>query len=306
MDAAKKHADIKQAVLDMVTYFAVFNVPVSMERLVNYLPVRANHLAVAGAVRELILETKIQRIGDRYGLRGMRYVRVDSRELAREALLKRARRIGRFMALLPFVRAVVVVNSVAIGNVHDDSDIDLLIVTTPGRIFVAKGLLWKLSRWLRVLETEERKAGKISLGMFMTTRGVPLERDIMLINDPHLIYWLLTATPVYGAKIWAEILQTSPYVRARTPHMLWPRGGKSIDKSGWRFLDSWDDRGYRIHLKHTSQQPKNQQPAAFVRIRPDIINLHALDASERIADSYERLKNKPPYRTHRGRARRSS
>lgn len=301
MDAAKKHTDVKLAVLDMATYFAVFNLPVSMERLVNYLPVRANHLAVAEAVRELILEKKLQRIGDAYGLRGMRYVRVDSRGLAREALLKRARRIGRLIGLLPFVQAVVVVNSVALGNVHDESDIDFLIVTTPGRIFVAKGILWKLSQWLRLLETEERKAGQISLGMFMTTRGVPVERDIMLMNDPHLIYWLLTAEPVYGRKIWSEILQASPYVRTRTPNMVWPRGGKTIDRIGFRWLDSWDDRGYRIHLKHTSQQAHNQQPTSFVRIRPDIINLHAKSKTPGIAESYERLIKHPPYRTYQKR-----
>lgn len=305
MDAAKKHSDVKEAVLDMVTYFAVFNMPVSMEHLVNYLPVRANHLAVGAVVRELIIEKKLQRIGDTYGLRGMRYVRVDSRALEREALLKRARKIGRTIGLLPFVRAVVVVNSVALGNVHEESDIDFLIVTTPGRVFVAKGLLWRISTWLRLIETEQHKAGQISLGMFMTTRGVPLERDIMKENEPHLIYWLLTAVPVYGRKIWSEILQASPYVKQRTPNMIWPRGGKSIDKSGWRHLDPWDDRGYRLHLKHTSQQPKNQQPAAFVRIRPDIINLHALDASERIAEQYQRLREKPPYQIYQKRPPRS-
>lgn len=304
MDAAKKHADVKEAVLDMVTYFGVFNLPVSMERLVIYLPVRANHLAVSAVVRELILEKKLQRINDGYGLRGMRYVRVDSRQLEREALLKRARRFGRMIGLLPFVRAVVVVNSVALGNVHDKSDIDFLIVTTPGRIFVAKGLLWRISTWFKLIETEQHKAGQISLGMFLTTRGVPLERDIMKENEPHLIYWLLTAVPVYGRKIWSEILQASPYVKQRSPNMIWPRGGKSIDKSGWRYLDPWDDRGYRMHLKHTSQQPKNQQSSAFVRIRPDIINLHALDASERIAEQYQRLRAQPPYRIYQKRSAR--
>jgi predicted nucleotidyltransferase len=146
---------------------------------------------------------------------------------------------------LPFVKAVCVVNSVAIGNVHEDSDIDLLIVTTPGRVFVAKGFLWKALKILKLLETEDKKAGQFSLGMVLTTRGVIFERDIMRENIPHLIYWLMTAVPVYGQRRWQEVLQASPYVRQHAPNYLWPKGGRSIDRAGTKWLDSLDDRGYK-------------------------------------------------------------
>ncbi|MEI7818651.1 MAG: nucleotidyltransferase domain-containing protein [bacterium] len=292
MDVIAKTNQIRQAVIELVTYFAVFDLLVPMDRIVNFLPVKANHLAVQAAVRELVLQGVFKRIGDSYGLKSVRYYRADSMSYHRQTLMKRAERLSRIFRILPFVKSVVVINSVALGNVRDESDIDLLIVTAPGRIFITRGLLWYFLRFTKLLQTETDTAGKFSLSLFLTTRGVPMERDIMMTIEPHLMYWILSAVPVYGAKSWAETIQASQYIRERSPNVIWPRGGKSIDRSGWRWLDSWDDRGYRLHLKHTSQQPRNQTEKAFVRIRPDIINLHPLDQSKKIADTYTALLNK--------------
>ncbi len=290
MNAEVKQLSVEAAVLDVITYFAIFEVLVELPRINALLPVKASHLAVQAAVRELIRQRKVQRLGDGYGLTQLTYAGAEKRAAHREELLRRARKAGKLIGLLPFVKAVVVVNSVAIGNVHANSDVDLLIVTTPGRVFVAKGLLWQLMKLTRQLETEERKAGRFSLGMFLTTRGIIFERDTMKQNEPHLMYWLMTAVPVYGDRRWYEILQGSAYVRSHAPNYLWPRGGRSIDRSGWKQLDALDDRGYKIHLKHTSQQEKNHTPEAFVRVRPDIINLHAQDASRGIAERWHKLR----------------
>lgn len=290
MDAQAKQAAIREAVLDTTAYFAVFGLTVSLDRLTRLLSVRANHLAVVATVRELMRERVLQRVGDEYGLAGQQYRGGEKRRQRREELLQRGRRVGRLIGWLPFVKAVVVVNSVALGNVHEKSDVDLLIVTTPGRIFTAKGVIWRSLARTGWLASEQRKAGRITLKMFLTIRGVPVERDIMRVIEPHLRYWLLTAEPVYGAKRWAEVLQASPYVRTAAPNMLWPRGGRTIDRWSWRWLDSWDDRSYRRHLKAVSQEERHRRPEAFVRVRPDIVNLHEHDKSGEIAEEWRRVR----------------
>lgn len=292
MNALEKENTIREAILDMVAYFAVFGLTVSFDRLNAFLSVKASHLAVQAMLRDMLASGELVQIDDEYGLAGVRYTDLQKQKTQREYLLRRARKLGRVIGKLPFVKAVCVVNSVAIGNAHADSDIDLLVVTTPGRVFVAKGFLWKTLGWLKLLETSERTAGRFSLGMFLTTRGVTVKRDIMHENQPHLIYWLMTAVPVYGRRQWLEILQASPYVRVQAPNYLWPRGGRAIDRAGMKWLDSLDDRGYKIHLRHTSQQKKNLKPAAFIRVRPDIINLHALDRSRAIAEAWRQQRGK--------------
>lgn len=291
MQVDLKEAAIREAILDMVAYFAVFHMSVTEERLVNLLSVRTSHLAVRASIRQLMTEKRLKKLEDgSYAWPGRRYDNLKAKSLKRAQLLKKARSYGRWMGHLSFIKAVVVVNSVAVGNVTPESDIDLLVVTTPGRVFVAKGILWRALKILGQLETAEVSAGQFSLGMFLTTRGVKVERDLMKVNDPHLVYWLMTGEPVYGARRWYELLQGSSYIRDRMPNYIWPKGGASIDRAGWGWLDSWDNRGYRIHLKHTSQQKKNLLPAAFVRIRPDIINLHALDKSANIAEQWQKIR----------------
>jgi predicted nucleotidyltransferase len=294
MNALEKESSIRDAILDMVAYFAVFGVPVSFERLNALLSVKASHLAVQSIAQGMVRSGELVKIEDEYGLAGVEYRGIEMKAMRREELMRKARRVGRMIGLLSFIKAVCVINSVAIGNPHEDSDIDLLIVTTPGRVFVAKGLLWKMFHWLRIIETEDRKAGQFSLGMFLTTRGVVFERDIMQQNEPDLVYRLMTVEPVYGARHWYEVLKASPYIKAAVPNYLWPKGARNIDRAGMKWLDKLDDKGYKIHLRHTSQQKKNLRPAAFVRVRPDIINLHALDQTRRIAETWRKLRDKSP------------
>ena len=290
MNAQDKEQSIREAILDMVAYFGIFGLPVTNDRLVSLLSVKASHLAIQSIAQDMVRAGELVMVEDSYGLSGIEYRGLEKMAMRRQELMERARRVGRIIGLLPFIKSVCVINSVAIGNVHEDSDIDLLIITTPGRVFVAKGLLWKLFHWFKIIETEERKAGQFSLGMFLTTRGVVFERDIMQENVPDLVYRLITVEPVYGARRWYEVLRASPYMKAAVPNYIWPTGNRTIDRSGWKLLDRLDDRGYRIHLKHTSTQKKNLQPEAFVRVRPDIINLHALDRTKAIAEQWQKLR----------------
>lgn len=290
MNADLKEATIREAILDLVAYFAIFRVPVSNERLVGLLPVKANHLAIQSVAQDLVDNGDLRMVGEEYGLGAVHYGGVEAMKQRQELLMRKARRVGRLMGVLPFVKAVCIMNSVAIGNVHDDSGVDLVVVTTPGRIFVAKGLFWKLFTWLRLIETPDEKPGTYSLRLFVTTRGVVFEKDIMHENVPDLVFRLMTTAPVYGAQRWYEILRANPYLKAALPNYIWPTGNRTIDRSGWKWLDRLDDRGYRIHLKHTSRQEKHLKPEAFVRVRPDIINLHAVDQSRAIAEQWHKLR----------------
>lgn len=289
MDAAAKTTQVQASVLEIVTYFSLFDVPVSMERLVAYLPVKANHLAVAAAIRDLIVAKRVVRIGDEYGLKGHAYTDRKAQLKLQATLLERARNVGALLGSIPFVKSVVVVNSVALGNVATDCDIDLLVVTTPGRIFIAHRLI---SLLLRLDRARSGDGGHIDLDTLITIRGVALDRDIMRTPEPHLRYWLLTAVPVYGEKRWAEILQGSSYFQDKAPNTLWPRGGRTIDRWSWRWLDTFDDRRYRRFLKRNSQNSETQSERAFIRIRPDIINIHTNDKSTEIAKRWETKRSK--------------
>jgi len=53
---------------------------------------------------------------------------------------KKARRVIRFLQVIPFVRMIAVSGSLAMNNTREDSDIDLLIITKSSRIWTCRAL----------------------------------------------------------------------------------------------------------------------------------------------------------------------
>ena len=283
---------LRAAILDFLSYMAVMQLPVTEEQLLEYIRVRTSHLAVKDELQKLVAKGHVVRIQKEYwGLPGIKYHNMKRQNTIVDRLLVKAQRWSYLMRLIPAVKAIVVVNSVSIGNPNKNSDIDLLVVTTPRRIFLSKGILMYGLKLLKQLETQKDKAGRFSLGMFLTTVGVKWERDIMKTNEPDLLWRYALAKPVYGADVWHGLLRKSGYYQEKLPNYPWPHHPLRIFRGGWRVFDWLDDIGYRRHLKHTSRQPKNHTERAFVRIRPDIINLHALDRTTEIAERYKKIRS---------------
>ena len=286
-----KEKEVSSSVLDLLAYFAVMSIRLDFDTLYSYLPIRTGHLVVKKQLRSLIRQGKVQCIDNLFGLKGYKYTSQKRPQARRAELLKKARRWSRLIRLIPAVKSVVVINSVAYGNVHSGSDIDLFIITTPNRIFLTKGFLMYFLKLIKQLEDQQVSAGRFSLGMFVTTKGVKLEKDMMKVNNPDLAPRMVTGIPVYGADTWYGILKNDPYLQAHLPNYIWPKTSIRIHGSGIKLLDKLDDIGYRRHLSHTASQPKTHHPDAFIRVRPDIINLHHKDATQHIAEKWMSIRS---------------
>jgi predicted nucleotidyltransferase len=288
----QKDIEIKEAILDVLAYYAIMSLRVDFETIYKYLPVKASHLAVKKQLNNLIKRGRVKLVKDKYGLASATYKSQEPMQAQQEKLMLKARRWARLFKLIPAVKSVVVINSVAIGNPHDESDIDLFIITSPNRIFLTKGFLMYLLRLIRQLEDQHASAGRFSLGMFLTTKGAKMEKDMMKVNEPDLVFRMITGLPVYGGDVWYSILKADPYLNAKLPNYVWPKMPMRIYGVGSKFLDRLDDVAYRKHLKHTASQPKSHHPDAFIRVRPDIINLHHKGTSHIIAEKWQTARSK--------------
>lgn len=109
-------------------------------------------------------------------------------------------KLTRFFRHLPFIDFVLGAGSLALGNVHQDSDFDVIVGVKPGRIFTARFfcilMFDLLGRRRRKLSHREAASNKICFNHFITPKTHRL-------RPPYNIYWqelYKNLVPIYGQK----------------------------------------------------------------------------------------------------------
>ncbi len=107
------------------------------------------------------------------------------------------KKCARLWKSLPYVDAIYLANSITFNALHDQSDIDLFIVTSPHRIWTARlyscVMLWLL--WLKRSWKHIRK--RFCLSFYVTRDHSNLQSIKLRPIDPYLIYRLAHLVPIY-------------------------------------------------------------------------------------------------------------
>jgi hypothetical protein len=135
---------LERAIVQTVAYADVFDYPLTADEIHRYL---IGLQASRGSVRTALSTSPT--LADLLSRNG-RYITLAGRESAIEtrrhraavssAYWGRAVRYGRLIGGMPFVRMVAVTGALAMDNVAD-ADIDYLVVTEPGRLWVCRALV---------------------------------------------------------------------------------------------------------------------------------------------------------------------
>lgn len=153
--ADPSRAALERAIVQAVAYADVFDYPLTADEIHRYL---VGVPASRGMVRAVLSNGRpavLARCGRYFTLEG-RESAVETRR-ARATVAaeywRRAVRYGHTMGNLPFVRMVAVTGALAMDNMAD-GDIDYLVVTEPGRLWVCRALIVGLVRLAALRGTE--------------------------------------------------------------------------------------------------------------------------------------------------------
>ena len=114
---------------------------------------------------------------------------------------------ARVIAGLPFVRMVAVTGSLAWNNVGDEGDIDYLIVTKPGRLWVCRWLIAALRR-AALLD-----GVRLCPNYLITTRALAfVDRSL------YTAYEAARMTPITGLGMYRRLRRANPWVEAYLPN----------------------------------------------------------------------------------------
>jgi hypothetical protein len=138
--------DLPNAILQTAAYADVFDYPLSLAEIHHYLTgLRASRAEVERVLRN---EALLSRTGSWYtlpGRDGLAAIRRRREQIAAR-MWPQALGYGRLIAGLPFVRMVAVTGSLAMNNVENNPDIDYLVVTVGGRLWMVRAMVLAVAR----------------------------------------------------------------------------------------------------------------------------------------------------------------
>ena len=142
---------IERAIVLTVAYADVFDYPLTIREIHRYL------IGVQTSLETVSNALLARQRTDRFLAYRQGYYTLQGREAIVETRQRRAaiaaklwpkaRFYGNLIALLPFTRMVAVTGALAMDNTDSDADIDFMIVTEPGRLWLCRALAILLVRW---------------------------------------------------------------------------------------------------------------------------------------------------------------
>ncbi len=246
-------ASIEEAILHTLLYADVFDCPLTLAEIQRYLigpslPAEAVQTALETSPW---LTARVTRVNGYFAVRGraeIGHLR-DERRRHSAALWPAARRWGARMGALPFVRMVAVTGALAVDNSPPGDDIDYLLVTAPGRVWLARAFAVALVRLARLRGVELCPNYVLSQSALEQR-----QRDLYSAHD------LAQMVPLVGHQVYAEMRRANRWAEGYLPHAhpaplpqpdLAPRGWVRLAQrllewplSGWlgHALEAWERR----------------------------------------------------------------
>ena len=190
-------------------------------------------------------------------------------------LLERDQKILRFIAALPFVRLVAVSGSLAHLNAEGEADLDLFVITRPGRVWLvtlAALIVSRLLGWRR----------RLCLNYIVSEASLAIEPDDLFSANQ-----IIHLRPIVGQEVYRRFLDTNAFVRRFYPNFM-PR---EMHASTWRprrwtgmqaieaLLDlgiapAADRVSRAIYTRHLRRKSSQWQSWDHVRLERECLKLH--------------------------------
>jgi hypothetical protein len=223
----------EEAILKTVIYADIFDFPLTRQELHHYViaeaPVSRAQIDEALATSPF-LDTALH-LQDEYVISAGRQSIIAlraQREQASQRLWREAFNYGERLARLPFVRMVALTGALAVRNASDnDDDLDYVLVTVPGRVWIARACAILLVRLAQ-------RRGVIVCPNYVLAESALLQEK----QDLFMAHEVAQMVPIYGHSLYAAMRARNAWVSAYLPNATTPIDAETERSPGpgWRML----------------------------------------------------------------------
>lgn len=256
------------AIMRTILYADVFSFPLTLDELHRYLicdyPISKNTLA--DIVQSSPCLKRYLHTQDNYmclQTRSDLIARRQEREYLSANMWDDAMKYGQWLSLVPFVRMVALTGALAMRNpASADDDFDYMLVTTPGRVWMARGFAVLLVRVVRLF-------GRELCPNYVLAEDALLQQQ----QDLYMAHEVTQMQVIQGTTLYQQMLNTNRWSQAFLPNALalatphdkrrlfqrgceWILGGRLGD-----WLERWE---YRRKTEKFSKQVDTPQSRAEI------------------------------------------
>jgi predicted nucleotidyltransferase len=184
-------------ILKTITYGDIFDFPLRASEVQRFLisPVKFSDEEVTANLNALCTKGVLEVEEDLYFLSNRRSIALERRrrKTISEDKLRRVKPIIKLVSLLPSVKMVGLTGDLAYGNGHFGSDVDLMVVTSVGRMWLTRLIIFFTLRilGLKMADNRDPSVTKICINVWCDTDNLQIpenERDLVLASDiTHLV-----------------------------------------------------------------------------------------------------------------------
>lgn len=189
---------LEQSIVHTLAFFDVFDACLTAEEVEAYLW-RHRGASLVGVQTALVsLVSNGTLVCDRgyFGLRALADERIQ-RIVLLEMKLTIALRAAQKLRYIPFVRAAFVCNNLALGTVRAESDVDVFIIVSPGRMWIARLIVTAVLRLFGLARTKRKEINRVCLSFYATTDALDMSKVTITDPDIYLMYWVRSLMPIY-------------------------------------------------------------------------------------------------------------
>lgn len=202
---------VADSVLRALAYSDLFDYPLNLSELARYQI--GTHYTVQQIKEALANDLQLSQLitasdGGFYCLRGreQNFDTRRAREAASQQVWRRARFHSALLSRLPFVRMIAVTGALAVNNIAARPDIDLLVVTKQGRVWIARRLIVMLVRMGRIMRDD------ICPNYIISECTLDLDQQ-----DLFTAHELAQMVPLWGATIYTQMLEQNRWALEYLP-----------------------------------------------------------------------------------------
>lgn len=197
--------NLDSSIIKTITYFDLFDYPLTLLEIQKWLWQKEEK--DLNKIKKALEESpQVDSREGFYFLKGREGIvrrRKDRYVIAQKKFKKRLPYI-RLLTWLPHVRAIFVVNNMAIANAGPDSDIDLMIISKDDKIWTTRMFTTALMKLFGLRPTPEKNKDRLCLSIYLTENNLNLEKYRIGPRDIHYTYWAGQIFPVYDPEDLAE------------------------------------------------------------------------------------------------------